>query len=279
MATPWEDTLRIGSIEVAQVIDALATIDPVLVWGSAAAGGATKGTNRADWADHRSLLRDDGRLDMPVGSFLVRSGLRLILIDLGYGPEPPAGLSGGLLMASLANCGVAPGDVTDVVFSHLHPDHVGWATCRGVPTFPHATHHCHVEDWDYFVTGSAVASVAALMAPLADRVEMWTGADQIAPGVDLVAAPGHTPGNAYVVLSSGSDRAFLLGDIVHCPVELVDDEWAGLGDVDPVLARKVRTALARELEGTAAQSAGAHFPGMRFGRLLTGSGSRSWLWS
>ena len=129
------------------------------------------------------------------------------------------------------------------------------------------------------MTDSAVAGVAALLSPLADRMEMWTGAHRAAPGVDLVAAPGHTPGNAYVVLSSGSERAFLLGDIVHCPAELIDDDWAGLGDVDPVLARTVRMKLARELEGTDAQVAGAHFPGMHFGRLLAGEGSRSWRWS
>jgi glyoxylase-like metal-dependent hydrolase (beta-lactamase superfamily II) len=275
-----EKQLHIGSIEVTQVIDATATIDPVVVWGSAAgAGGGTRGMAEADWARHPALLRDDGRLDMPVGSFLVRSSEQLLLIDLGYGPEPPAGLSGGFLLDNLAAHGIQPGDITDVVFSHLHPDHVGWASISGAATFPHATHHCHVEDWSHFVTGSAVAGVAALLSPLADRMEMWTGAHRAAPGVDLVAAPGHTPGNAYVILSSGTDRAFLLGDIVHCPVELVDDDWAGLGDVDPVLARTVRVRLARELEGTDVQVAGAHFPGMHFGRLLAGEGSRSWRWS
>ena len=272
--------MRIGSIEVTQVIDATATIDPVVVWESAAgAGGGSRGMAKADWARHPALLRDDGRLDMPVGSFLVRSGDQLLLIDLGYGPVPPTGLAGGLLLANLAARGVGPGDITDVVFSHLHPDHVGWASRFGAATFPHATHHCHAQDWDHFVTGSAVASVAALLSPLDDRMEMWTGSHRAAPGVDLVAAPGHTPGNAYVILSSGTDRAFLLGDIVHCPVELVDDDWAGLGDVDPVLARTVRMRLARELEGTDVQVAAAHFPGMHFGRLLAGEGSRSWRWS
>jgi glyoxylase-like metal-dependent hydrolase (beta-lactamase superfamily II) len=272
--------MRIGSIEVTQVIDATAVIDPVALWASAAgAGGATKGATEVEWAQHPSLLRGDGRLDMPVGSFLVRSRDRLALIDLGYGPAPPAGLSGGSLLANLGALGVQPADVTDVVFSHLHPDHVGWASLSGAPTFPSATYHCHADDWRHFVTGSAVAGVAALLSPLADRMEMWTGAHRAAPGVDLVAAPGHTPGNAYVVLSSGPERAFLLGDIVHCPVELVDDDWAGLGDVDPALARTVRIQLARELEGTDAQVAAAHFPGMHFGRLLAGEGSRSWRWS
>ena len=37
-----------------------------------------------------------------------------------------------------------------------------------------------------------------------------------------------------------------LGDLVHCPVQLEDDEWAALFDVDPVLAKRTRNALARE---------------------------------
>jgi len=278
-----EEIVRIGSFDVTAVIDATAVIDPVALWSSAAgttgAGGATKGARQVDWAQHASLLRADGRLDMPVGSFLVRRGDHIVLIDLGYGPEPPAGLSGGSLLANLGELGVRPGDVTDVVFSHLHPDHVGWASLSGAATFPHASYHCHADGWSHFVTGSAVPGVAALLSPLADRMEMWTGVHLAAPGIDLVAAPGHTPGNAYVILSSGTERAFLLGDIVHCPVELVDDDWAGLGDVDPVLARAVRMKLARELEATDAQVAGAHFPGMHFGRLLAGQGSRSWRWS
>jgi glyoxylase-like metal-dependent hydrolase (beta-lactamase superfamily II) len=87
---------------------------------------------------------------------------------------------------------------------------------------------------------------------------------------------GHTPGSTIVVLSSGTERAMLLGDVVHCPVELLDDEWDGMADVDPELARRTRLALARELEGQDVPVAAAHFEGLRFGRLLAGQGSRSW---
>jgi len=100
-----EEIVRIGSFDVTAVIDATAVIDPVALWSSAAgttgAGGATKGARQVDWAQHASLLRADGRLDMPVGSFLVRRGDHIVLIDLGYGPEPPAGLSGGSLFLPL----------------------------------------------------------------------------------------------------------------------------------------------------------------------------------
>ena len=69
----------------------------------------------------------------------------------------------------------------------------------------------------------------------------------------------------------------LLGDVVHCPVELLDDEWEGLGDVDPELAKRTRVALAREIEGKGVPVAAAHFPGLKFGRLLGAQGRRQWV--
>jgi glyoxylase-like metal-dependent hydrolase (beta-lactamase superfamily II) len=97
------------------------------------------------------------------------------------------------------------------------------------------------------------------------------------PGVDVMAAPGHTPGSTVIVLSSGTERAMLLGDAVHCPVELSDDEWEGMSDVDPALAKRTRIALNRELEGTDIPVAAAHFPGLQLGRVLLGEGRRSWV--
>ena len=69
----------------------------------------------------------------------------------------------------------------------------------------------------------------------------------------------------------------LLGDAVHCPVELVDDEWGTIGDVDPELAKRTKETLARELEGTTTHISAAHFPDMQFGRLLAGTGKRQWV--
>ncbi len=52
------------------------------------------------------------------------------------------------------------------------------------------------------------------------------------------------------MISSGTERALLIGDVAHCPVELLEPEWAALSDVDPDLAARTREALAREYEGT-----------------------------
>ena len=91
-------------------------------------------------------------------------------------------------------------------------------------------------------------------------MEMWDASGPVLPGVDAMVAPGHTPGSTIIVVSSKAERALLLGDVVHCPVELLDEEWAGMGDVDPELAKRTRNAMARELEGTDVPAAAAHFP-------------------
>ena len=235
---------------------------------------AFAGTTDEQWRAHRQFLTDDGMLLLELGGFLVRHRDRLVVIDAGVGSiQGP--LAGGAFLDSLAAHGVAPADVTDVLFTHLHFDHVGWATRRGEIVFPNATYRCDRRDWAHFVGPDPGAT--RKLSPLESRLETWDDSGPVLPGIDALAAPGHTPGSTVIVLSSGSQRALVLGDVAHCPVQLVDDEWAIIGDVDEALARRTRTALAREMEGEGVLAAGIHFPGMRFGRLLSGEGGRRWV--
>ena len=242
---------------------------------------AFRGTTEEQWAPHRQFLDADGMLAFALGGFLVRApGGRLALVDCGIGQRSGAMMSGsgsftgGELLASLSALGVQPGDITDVVFTHLHFDHIGWASSlEGEIVFPNAVYRCDERDFEHFRDNERVAPV---LGPVTSRMETWSSGGPLLPGVDLMTAPGHTPGSTIIVLSSGSARGLLLGDVVHCPVELIDDEWVGLGDVDPELAKKTKNALARELEGTDTPVAASHFPGMVFGRLLGARGKRYW---
>lgn len=232
------------------------------------------------WGPHQVFLAEDGSLELAMGGFLVRTGARVVLVDTGVGRIDNGVYWGGGFLESLGTAGVAPAEVTDVVLTHLHFDHVGWTTQQGAVVFEHATYRCHPADWDHFVAGPEPeeGSVRKL-SPIADRLELFTGDTDVAPGVSVRHTPGHTPGSAVVVISDGEDRAVLLGDAVHCPVELVEDDWEAVVDVDPALAARTREALARELEGTDVPMAAAHFPGLRFGRLLPGTGRRRWVFS
>ena len=273
--------MRVGDIEILPVLDGTARIKaPDAFRIGVEQGSGTLGGEAADWEPHRNLLDDEGCLTLAMGGFLIRgAGDRLILVDAGVGPIDRAPFVGGALIDGLAGLGHQPEDITDVVFTHLHFDHVGWATQKGRVVFSNATYRCDERDWDHFLGDDHHAGEAGSvrkLSPIADRLEPFDGSGPLFPGVDVLSAAGHTPGSTIVVISDGIERAMLLGDVVHCPVELLDDEWAGMSDVDPQLARRTRNNLARELEGTDTPVAAAHFEGMQFGRLIAAAGRRQW---
>jgi glyoxylase-like metal-dependent hydrolase (beta-lactamase superfamily II) len=269
---------------------------------------------------HCAMFRDDGMFVCRIGAFLVRTSDRTVLIDAGAGrarsgsaasrtgqiaallrekgeaeaqiPRTLAKLARmeletGTLPVDLARAGVRPEDVTDVVFTHLHFDHIGWATENGRPYFPNATYRAPRPDLEHF-TGMTPherlvialfnsTPVPDILAPIADRLEPWDADTTLAPGISVRLVPGHTPGNSIVILHSREQRAMLLGDVVHCPLELMDDDFNLLGDFDQALADRVRVQVARELEGTRTVVSASHFPDAQFGRLLLGQGSREWI--
>ena len=228
------------------------------------------------WHRHRALLDDDGRLPIAIGGFLVRGGDRRVLVDLGYGPGSLSGIRTGRLPESLRSLGVEPDEITDVLFTHLHRDHVGWLWVDGVLQFPRATLRCGAGDHRHFVVERNDPFADELLRPCQDRFETFDQAPPL-PGITTVAAPGHTPGSTIIVVSSSRHRAMMLGDVAHCPVQLLEEEWSTLYDLDRDLARRTRARVVRELEGNpSVVMTDSHFPGMRFGRLLVAEGRRSW---
>jgi glyoxylase-like metal-dependent hydrolase (beta-lactamase superfamily II) len=226
------------------------------------------------WSCHEHLLDECGNLKLTVGGFLLRTADRVVLIDAGVGTINNDKYRGGQLLESLRALGVEPEDVTDVVFTHLHFDHVGWATKNGDVVFPRATYRAHTADWAHFVDSpDADPGAVRKLSPLVDHLETFCADTTIAPGLDTRHVPGHTPGSTIFVVSSEGQRALLLGDVVHSAVELTDPTWEAVFDVDRVAAKQVRARLIDELTDQPDVVAAAHFPGLRFGRLLTVAGA------
>ena len=156
------------------------------------AGEGGRGTEARDWAPHSAFLSDEGTLDLALGGFLVRTRDRVVLIDTGVGDLHRDPFHGGRLLEGLAAEGISPPDVTDVILTHLHFDHVGWTTRRGEIVFPNATYRCDQRDWAHFVGPDPGAT--RKLAPIEDRVEPWDGSGPLLARHRHHGRPGPHPG-------------------------------------------------------------------------------------
>jgi glyoxylase-like metal-dependent hydrolase (beta-lactamase superfamily II) len=268
--------MRVGNIVIDAISDGTFIARPSYFGDDATASG------------HQDLFDRHGRAWLPIGCFLVHSGDRRVLVDAGMGPtqsggdEDPCRLVGGQLPVGLRALGVEPDQVTDVVCTHLHPDHVGWLfDLDAKPTFPQATIWFGAGDWRHFIERQNPLIQDWIWRGFRDhandaRLRPTDRDTPVAPGVTAIQAPGHTPGHLCVVVGSDGQRALLLGDAVTCPVQLDEATWHSIGDVDPALADRTRQRLWRELEGEDVTGTGAHFPELKFGRVLSGAGKRWW---
>jgi glyoxylase-like metal-dependent hydrolase (beta-lactamase superfamily II) len=311
--------LRIGAIDIQPVIDGS-------IVSRLPASKPLPDQDSALWQQQHGMFRAGGLIESTVGAFLIRAHGRVILVDAGAGQAFPDGyhpviidvddpddplataylarglseelvrqyaadfalinVTQGALPASLAATGTRPDEVTDVVLTHLHFDHIGWVSADGEPYFPNATIRCAAADLDYFLPGPAEERTVSLiynamraperLEPVLDRIETWDRDEVLMPCINVRLAPGHTPGSSVVVVSDCGERAMLLGDVVHCPLELMDNDFDLIADHDAQLAQQAREAYAKELEDGETLVAAAHFPGLKFGRLLAGGGTRAW---
>jgi glyoxylase-like metal-dependent hydrolase (beta-lactamase superfamily II) len=229
---------------------------------------------------------------MSLGSLLIETKDKRVLVDLAWG-DSSADLAtttggrfeghvrGGELVANLERLGLRPLDIDVVLLSHLHKDHIGWLTTETPTgpalTFSRAEHFLAAEEWDFWKhrERESFGPSEPEMELLSRQLSILEDGGHPAPGVDALFTPGHTPGHFSFVVSDRDSRAVVLGDTVHCPLEISNPELALAADVDPVVARATREALLRRLDGDQAILAGAHFPDLVFGRVISSGSGRT----
>jgi glyoxylase-like metal-dependent hydrolase (beta-lactamase superfamily II) len=251
--------MRIGDVTVHPLADGVQPLPPSVLYPD---------VPMAVWRGLDGAVDDQGLLPVPFGGFLAtdQRGNRVVF-DLGGGIAPQLVPGGAppeireLLPGRLAELDCPPSSVTDVVLSHLHIDHVGWASTAGVPLFPHARHHIHVEDWKHFVDGDADDMVRAKVAPLREIAVVWEG-ESSSPfdWLRLVHAPGHTPGACVALIESQGSSLALVGDLFHHPAAVDHPHWRCAFDWDPPAAAATRAAWLGRLRASHTPLVGPHFP-------------------
>lgn len=211
-------------------------------------------------------------LSPPCNVTLMRSGDRVVMFDVGSGPDfaPNA----GEILTSMEALGVAPEDVTDVVFTHAHPDHL-WGLLDDFddPLFTNASYMIGKTEWEYWMNPNTVDEIDEArtafavgaqrrLAMIEDAITFFNDGEEIIPGVAARATHGHTPGHMAFEVRSGSNAVMILGDCIgNHHVAFEQPQWISGSDQDGEAAAKTRTALLDQLAAEKMQIIGFHLLG------------------
>lgn len=228
-----------------------------------------------------------GRVRLSFHAFCIEVGDEKIVVDTCAGNDkvrPDFGALAGLqtdFLDRMVEAGFGPDDVTTVLCTHLHVDHVGWNTHLvgdvWTPTFPKARYLFGAREWAHWrvepqVYGDVVGDSIqpCIDAGLADLVESDL---RLNDAVSLEPTPGHTPGHHSVRISSGGLDAVITGDVTHHPVQFQRLDWASEPDVDKARATATRRSFAERYCDGHTIVLGTHFGGPSCGRLVAHEGA------
>jgi glyoxylase-like metal-dependent hydrolase (beta-lactamase superfamily II) len=198
------------------------------------------------------------RIALALRCLLLQDGERVVLVDCGVGDKDGPSFreifavedEGAGVARSLAECGLAPGDVTDLVLTHLHFDHAGGAVARdaagrGVPAFPNATIHVQRRQWEWAQAPSLRDRASYLrenLEPLRQaRLNLLEGEGEILPGLRARVVEGHTQG-MQVVEVEGKPGLVYCADLVPTAAHL-PPAWVMGYDLHPLTVVEEKLAL------------------------------------
>lgn len=258
----------VGDAVVTSLLDGYLELDPAMLTGS-------------DEETNARLLREAflsaGPVNTAINAYAIETGDRTVVVDGGAGSA--FGPTSGMMPTALEAAGVTPESVDVVVATHLHPDHIGVFAREGAATFPNAELVLHPAEHAFWTDEANFAGAPDMMrnfaamaraaiAPYAERTRMLEDGATVAPGVEVMALPGHTPGHCGLMVTSGDAAVLLWGDIVHIgPIQFARPQVTIPFDVDQPMAAATRARVLDMAATDRLEIAGSHVDYPSFGHV------------
>ncbi|RCW83847.1 MBL fold metallo-hydrolase [Paracoccus lutimaris] len=183
---------------------------------------------------------------------LVKTSDALVLFDTGMIADNNK--------ASLAAAGYTPEDVTHIVLTHMHPDHISGLMAGTVPNFPNAELIFPKMENDFWAANPSEAYTANV-APLAAKARQIADGDEIMPGIRAEGAYGHTPGHTTYLLESDGQKLLITGDTFnHYAYSVQRPGWHVRFDQDKEAGAATRARVLARLAGERIPCIGYHMP-------------------
>lgn len=220
-------------------------------------------------AELRARYGLSDQMTPPCNHTLLRDGDRTVLFDVGAGFDFMP--SAGMLPDTLDEMGVAPEDITHLVITHAHPDHIwGLLDDFDEPFLPNAQIIMGRAEWDYWMDPNTIDTIGAerqsfavgaarRLEMVADQVILIEHGAEVVPGVQAVASPGHTPGHMSYQVQLGGQGVLVTGDAIgNGHIAFERPEFASSSDQDPQMGAASRVALLDRITADDLLVAGFH---------------------
>jgi len=212
-----------------------------------------------------------------INAYLIFKNDKILLVDAGcrdlFGPTC------GFIHEQIAKANVKSDDITDIFFTHLHPDHVAGAIDKDSKAiFPNAEVSV-IEDelnfWskddfkDVEINGKNFADLnKAVIKAYGERVKTIKTNQEIISGIYPVPLPGHTPGHCGFRIDDDNDSFVQMGDVLHTPnLQLANTNISVIFDVDVELGLKSRKQVFDMVCNDKIICSGGHMLEPKFGYL------------
>ena len=211
-------------------------------------------------------------MPIPLTVVVLKVGDRLIMMDAGSGVGQWQA-NATHLPANMKAAGIDYTKIDTLMISHFHPDHV-WGLMEkqtNAPIFPNAEIIVNDAEYQWWTDPGRVDKLAEGRKAAGRRIasvfptwKNWNRVEngaEVAPGIQMIAAPGHTPGHSVFLVTSGSEQLMVSADTMYVPALLAPHpEWQGSYDQDGPMAIATRHKLIDRVIADNIKICGSHFP-------------------
>jgi glyoxylase-like metal-dependent hydrolase (beta-lactamase superfamily II) len=256
---------KVGSIEVTAVYDGIwrKPHDPTFI-------------KNASVEDTKEALAKAGLttefMPIPLTVVVLKIGDKYVMIDSGSGVGQWQANATNL-PSNMKAAGIDRSQISTILVSHFHPDHVWGLMEKGTnaAVFPNAELIVNSTEYKWWTEPGRVEKLPEGRRPAGKRIgdvfptwKNWKLVEdnaEVAPGVRLLAAFGHTPGHSVFLVTSGKDQLMVSNDAMYVPALLAPHpDWQGAYDQDGATAVTTRRKLMDRVIADKMMVCGAHFP-------------------
>ena len=263
---------KVGSFEATVVSDG------PLQMGEPAAGVFTDLSKEQMLKELNDNFLPTDNVQLEQNALVINTGDRVVLFDTGVGTAKAFGPDSGRLLSGLKSAGLDPKDIDAIVLTHAHPDHCwGLMADDGSRNFPNAQIYMTQADLDFWTDEGKlthpqlkdfIAGTRKHLLPNRDRMVLVRDGQEFLPGIQAMAAPGHTVGHTIYVITSQGKSLCNAGDIAHHHTIVVENPRREFAyDTDGKQAVASRLRVFDMLASQRVASVTYHFPWPGLGHI------------